>query len=144
MEKIGARVYRSKADAWLVTALCLAIAGSLGAAYAMLSSASMSATPLAMAAVSISIGSGLPAWLLLSTRYTLEARQLVVQSGPFCWRIDYAEIEAITPTSNPSSSPALSLDRLRIDYGRGKMLMISPRDRSNFLLAIEAKRHGAT
>jgi hypothetical protein len=58
---------------------------------------------------------------------------LVVRSGPFKWCIPIADITSITPTSNPLSSPALSLDRLRIEYGRGHLLMISPRDKEQFV-----------
>jgi hypothetical protein len=38
-------------------------------------------------------------------------------------------------TRNPPSSPALSLDRLRVQFGRGwgKAVMISPADRNGFL-----------
>jgi hypothetical protein len=52
------------------------------------------------------------------------------------------DITAITPTSNPLSSPALSLDRLRIDYGKGRSVMISPRDKQGFLGAMESARSG--
>ncbi|QQO05935.1 PH domain-containing protein [Luteimonas sp. MC1750] len=96
-----------------------------------------------MAAFIVVIGVGLPIWLLLSTRYTLEPRQLRVQSGPFKWHIKVADITSITPSSNALSSPALSLDRLRIDYGSGRSLMISPRNKERFLRDIEAARRGA-
>ena len=96
-----------------------------------------------MAAFIAVIGVGLPIWLLLSTRYMLEPRQLRVQSGPFKWHIKVADITSITPSSNALSSPALSLDRLRIDYGSGRSLMISPRNKEQFLRDIEAARRGA-
>lgn len=95
------------------------------------------------AAFTAGVGVGLPLWLLLSTHYTLEPRQLIVRSGPFKWCIALADITAITPTSNPLSSPALSLDRLRIDYGRGRSLMISPRNKEQFLHAVEVARRDA-
>ncbi|MDP4944639.1 MAG: PH domain-containing protein, partial [Alishewanella sp.] len=72
------------------------------------------------------VSTGLPIWLINSTRYTLTEQQLLVQSGPFQWQIPIVQISNITPTINPLSSPALSLDRLRIDYGQGRSLMISP------------------
>ena len=86
------------------------------------------------------VGVGLPLWLLFSTRYTLEATYLLAQSGPFKWVVPLADIKSITPSNNPLSSPALSLDRLRIDYGKGRMLLISPRDKEQFLQDVEAAR----
>ena len=136
-----ATVYRSKIDAWLLAVLALAMAVSLVVTFMTFSAGS----PLAwlVAAVTVGIGVGLPLWLLLSTRYTLEPRRLVVQSGPFKWHIAVADITSITPSSNPLSSPALSLDRLRIDYGRSSSLMISPRNKDQFVRDIEAARRGA-
>lgn len=134
-------VYRSKTDAWLVALLAAAMAVSLYAAFAVVSAGSPSTWWVA--ALTAGLGVGLPLWLLLSTHYTLESRQLIVRSGPLKWRIALADITAITPTSNPLSSPALSLDRLRIDYGVGRSLMVSPRDKAQFLRAIEVARRDA-
>lgn len=136
-----ATVYHSKADGWIAAVLSLSIAVSLYAIFEVLTTDS----PAAWWVVAISggVGIGLPLWLLLSTRYRLEPRQLVVRSGPFKWRIQVADITGITPTSNALSSPALSLDRLRIDYGHGSSLMISPRNKEQLLRDIEALRRGA-
>jgi len=71
---------------------------------------------------------------------------LLVRSGPFRWRVPIADIVRITPTTNALSSPALSLDRLRIEYGRGSAIMISPRDKDQFLRDLEEFRrngHGS-
>ncbi|MBB1473993.1 PH domain-containing protein [Luteimonas sp. MC1782] len=136
-----ATVYKSKTDAWLLAVLAVAIAVSLFAAVVTVSDGSPAAWPVA--AFIVVIGVGLPIWLLLSTRYTLEPRQLRVLSGPFKWHIKVADITSITPSSNALSSPALSLDRLRIDYGSGRSLMISPRNKERFLRDIEAARRGA-
>ena len=46
-------------------------------------------------------------------------------------------IDSITPTRSPWSSPACSLDRLKIVYGISQQsIMISPADKSGFLSAI--------
>ena len=45
-------------------------------------------------------------------------------------------IREVRPTTNPLSAPALSLDRLRIDYeegGRVRSLLVSPKDKEGFL-----------
>ncbi len=130
--------HRSKVDRWFVVVMTIAIIGSLVAAIAVASTGTMMV--LALAGFIVLVCAALPIWLLLSTRYTLSEDQLVVQCGPFKWRIPLAEIIEITPTSNPLSSPALSLDRLRIEYGEGSSLMISPCKKQQFIDDIKAAR----
>lgn len=131
-------VYRSKIDSWLVAILAVAgvtsgyaVVVDLRAAPAR--DAALSALPLALAAVSV-------VWLFVSTRYILRNDELVVRTGPCRWRIALRDIAEVAPTRNPLSSPALSLDRLRITYGSGKSIMISPRDKRAFLRELDARR----
>lgn len=131
-------VYRSKVDIWLFVMLSFAALAALYSAAQTMAAGSTGA--IAVAVLVAVVGVGLPLWLLFSTRYTLEATQLLAQSGPFKWVVPLADIKSITPSNNPLSSPALSLDRLRIDYGKGRMLLISPRDKEQFLQDIEAAR----
>jgi len=84
----------------------------------------------------------LPLWLLASTYYRIEASALIVRSGPFRWTVPLDEIRSVRPSRSLWSSPALSLDRIQIDYGRGRSLLVSPRDRDGFLAAIQ-RRIGA-
>lgn len=86
------------------------------------------------------VGLALPVWTMGSTRYTLTDTELVVQSGPFRWRVTLADITDVRPTHNPLSSPALSLDRLQIAYGKGREILISPEERDEFLRELEARR----
>lgn len=131
-------VYRSKIDAWVGAALAFAAACSVYAA----AQAVVSGVPAAlwMAVWIAGIGFGLPAWLMATTRYTLEPRQLLVRSGPFFWRIPFSTITRITPSASLMAGPALSLERLRIEYGRGRVLLISPRDTQRFVDEIEGLR----
>jgi hypothetical protein len=87
-------------------------------------------------------GVALPLWLLKGTYYTFADTLLIVRSGPFKWQIPVKEITAVTPTSSVFSSPALSFDRLRIDYGRGQTVMISPKLKEEFLRELDARRAG--
>lgn len=77
--------------------------------------------------------------LLITTRYTLTADALLVRSSIFRWRVPLATIERVYPTRNPLSSPALSLNRLAIRYGRFGYLLISPEDRAAFVGALLAR-----
>jgi membrane protein YdbS with pleckstrin-like domain len=88
------------------------------------------------------------AWVYATTRYTITETHLFVKSGPFSWVIPIADIVRIEPTRSPASSPALSLDRLRIQYGAGGELMVSPANQQGFMMALrrqmkarEADRH---
>jgi len=73
-------------------------------------------------------------WILYGTHYTFRGDNLVVRSGPFRWTINIHEIISLTPTRNPLSSPACSLDRLRIELTKSKFgMMISPLEKEQFL-----------
>lgn len=130
--------YKSKVDWWLLGIFVVAMAISLYASVrVVLESSSAAWLSLLM---TVSLGIGLPLWLLLGTNYTLEPTKLLIRSGPFKWHVPIAGITSITPTSNLLSSPALSLDRIRIEYGRNEAIMISPRNKEQFLQDIEVLR----
>jgi hypothetical protein len=130
--------FPSKVDAWLAAVLAVSIVVALGAVVQVL----VSDEPAAwwIAALLLGAGVALPLWVLLGTRYHLDAGALHVRSGPFKWRIPVESITSITPTKDPRSGPALSLSRLRVDYANGKSLLVSPRDEERFLRALESAR----
>jgi len=76
-------------------------------------------------------------------RYGIDDEHLHVRFGVCRQRIPLKDISEVHPTRNPLSSPALSLDRLHVQFGEGvfKAVMISPADRDRFLdeLADKAK-----
>lgn len=76
-------------------------------------------------------------WLpVFNTYYVVENNTLIIKSLVFRWKINMNDITQIEPTHNPLSSPALSLDRLKISYmknGRIAKVMISPKDKEGFL-----------
>jgi len=73
-----------------------------------------------------------------TTYYELEDDALHIQCSFFySLRIPYASIRKVKYTSNPLSSPALSLKRLQIDYGKMSSVMISPHTRETFLEALK-------
>lgn len=135
-------VFRSKVDAWLAATIIAAALVSVAAAVAVAVGTGLVQSPslaVALAALLL-IGAVLPLWILRSTYYTLDARYLYVRSGPFRWRVPLQDIRAVRPTRNPLSSPALSLDRLRVEFGRGGSIMISPGDKDGFLTELERRR----
>ncbi|HLJ73982.1 MAG TPA: PH domain-containing protein [Thermoanaerobaculia bacterium] len=75
--------------------------------------------------------------ILRSTYYVIEADTLTIRSSFITWRVPIRDIRSITPTRSAISSPALSLDRLRIEYGR-KWILVSPEDRQRFIAALRS------
>ncbi len=128
---MDAKTFPSKIDAWLIGVFAVSSLAAVSGTLAMLAQGVTGA--LWVALPTLLVGVGLPVWLLCATHYRFEGQSLVVQGGPFRWRIPVAEIYTVKPTNNPYSSPALSLARLRIEYGESKALMISPRDLDAFV-----------
>lgn len=83
------------------------------------------------------LATGLPVWLLLATYYVISDDKLTIRSGPFRWKISLVDIHKIESSNSPLSSPALSLKRLRIEYGVGKSILISPKEQAEFWRLIE-------
>ena len=75
---------------------------------------------------------------LRSTYYRIDGGTLRIHSSFLTWRVPIADIRSITPTRSGQSSPALSLDRLRIEYG-SRAVLVSPDDARRFIEALRAK-----
>ena len=76
------------------------------------------------------------AWVVFSTAYKVDRGILKITSGPFRWKVPIDQIHSVEATRSPLSSPALSMDRIRIRYGKNRRVMVSPADRAGFLKAI--------
>lgn len=126
--------FKSKIDRWL---LYLLIAVMIFEVVVMSAAATqadgpLEATVLVLAALVIV---GLLGSMLIDTHYTVDGNTLRIACGPFRWKVPVDAIDSVEPTRNPLSSPALSLDRLRIQYGKRRIL-VSPADKAGFLRAI--------
>lgn len=77
-------------------------------------------------------------WIFLSTYYELRGDQLVTRCGPFIWRIPLAQVTEIRESNSVRSGPALSMDRLEVVHGPGRVLVISPADKERFLATLQA------
>ena len=126
-------VYRSKIDMWLIIVLLSTAAIPLVLAYVAVQEGSAWISHAVIAGVM----SCFFIWLVLTTKYSIEETTLKIQSGPFTWQIEKREITKVTPTRSIISSPALSLDRLRIDYASGRSsILVSPKDKVGFVKAL--------
>ena len=126
--------FKSAVDLWLLVIVALVVIISLGVSIRLVLQSSP-AGYLRVIGV-MAVGIGLPLWLLYTTQYVVKDDVLKIQSGPFKWTIPITSISQVVETSNPLSSPALSLRRLEITYGERKTVMVSPKDRNGFLKAI--------
>ncbi len=81
-------------------------------------------------------------WPILNTRYVVQEDTLIIHCLLFKWVIPVVSIEKITKTNHSISSPALSLNRLKIEYlkeGKSKYILVSPRNQQGFCQALQQK-----
>jgi hypothetical protein len=62
--------------------------------------------------------------------------KLKIVSGPFRVTVDISNIHSVTKTRSLLSSPALSRERLLIEFDNKRKIMVSPKDTRRFLKAI--------
>ncbi|MCU0963066.1 MAG: PH domain-containing protein [Pirellulaceae bacterium] len=131
------KVYRSKVDWWLGLVIGMGVVAILTGSVSLLFTPSEGGVPNVWIALGMLLMAMFMVWILFSVRYTITPNDLVVRAACFRWRIPLDQVSEVYPTHNPLSSPALSLDRLRINYtrpsGRTRWVMISPNDRDRFL-----------
>lgn len=73
-------------------------------------------------------------YTLFDTSYRINNEQLVIKCGFFYKSaLDISEIKSITLTRNIGASPAASLDRLELKYGKWNSVVISPEDKAGFV-----------
>ena len=127
--------YRSRVDTWVLMVLAVAILGQVVALVTVLVQESPPGVTAAVA-IAASIGILLIVWIMVRTHYTVAGGRIRIVCGPFRWTIPLDEITDVTPSRNLLSSPALSLDRLKIRYGKNRFVLVSPENRKSFLRAI--------
>jgi len=130
-------IYRSAVDWWFYAVVFGVAAATIPTMVPLFASGRL--THVLIALFVLLTACMLPLWLLASTYYRIDASALMVRSGPFRWTVPLNEIRSVQPSRSVMSSPALSLDRIRIDYGDGRVLLVSPKDREAFLAAIEQR-----
>jgi hypothetical protein len=133
--------FPTKVDVWLL----LVIAGALVATLASVYTAYR--TDPAEARFALLIGGAtwaLVAALCVPCDYTLAEDRLIVRGGILRYRIPYADITDIAPSREIWSAPALSLQRVKISYGRFESVLISPRERERFIAELEKRVQAAS
>lgn len=85
---------------------------------------------IALACIPVSL---LILWFWFTTFYVITDTKLVIRSAFIHINIPVYDIQSIQKITNILSSPALSLDRLKIVYDSEKSVLISPKNRGEFL-----------
>jgi uncharacterized membrane protein YdbT with pleckstrin-like domain len=125
------KVYRSKVDTWLGILLGGLPIVILFVAWKLIHTPVPGRFIIAIAL--LVLGVGLPISLLLATTYIITNASLLIQSGVFKREIQIKDISKLELTNDPISSPALSMDRIRIEYGSEKSVLVSPVNKEGFL-----------
>ena len=132
-------VFQSKRDVWIVA---LIWAGALLSVFGALAQLTATAPFLFKAAMLVFLGSAayFMLWVHYSIDYTLTDEKLLIRCGPFRFSVPLAEIDSVSPSHNPLSSPAGSLDRLLIKWNaERKRILISPLRKTEFLQALDSR-----
>ena len=129
------KVFKSKQDTWLVAILYVSsLICFLASVYVL--AEDFSAVNVIVAVFTSVIGGVFPIWLIMSLQYQVDEKKLNITCGPFRWEIELSTIKSVEPSTDMISSPALSLDRLLIVHGNGKVVLVSPKDKEGFISAL--------
>lgn len=82
-------------------------------------------------------------WPIWSTRYQLSEGELQVKCMFLTWRIPLAQIQSVQETDFSAVAPALSFQRLRVNYVQSeqtKFILLSPRNIEAFQASVQAQR----
>lgn len=127
--------FRSELDARIVVPLALAIGWLFPAGAWMIMTGRVALGVVLMISGLIPLGAFLP------VRYELRDRVLRIRSGLFVWQIPYPLIRSVRPLTSARAAPALSRNRLAIEFETGEgtdRVLVSPKGRRAFLAALHA------
>lgn len=116
--------FPSKRDLWLGLIIWIVLGGSF--IKTILDSIWLGAALLSPAVL-------LWIWMWFGTGYTVTENELKVRCGPFRKTIALKEIIKVEKTDSILSSPALSMDRLEVEYGHYNQIIISPINQDAFI-----------
>ncbi|WP_026673735.1 PH domain-containing protein [Alkalihalobacterium bogoriense] len=72
-------------------------------------------------------------WIWFQTGYTIEAETLFIKCGPIKSLVKITDIEQIRLTKNPFTAPALSMEKIEIQYSPYRTVQISPINQQEFI-----------
>jgi hypothetical protein len=128
--------FKSKVDIWILLLIIAMLAVDVVLIVALAMDASVAPAGKTGGILVFIVLMALIASLALRTYYGVDKKFLRVVCGPFRWEIPLDQITSVTPTRTLLASPAMSLDRLKIEYGKLRPMVVSPADKDGFLRAI--------
>lgn len=131
--------YPSKVDLWLAILISGSMLGTIGIGLYAMFYESPSFWEVIFLLLSCVLLPLFILWGCLTTYYLFSDNHLIIRYGPFKKRIPLDRITSVKKTSNPLSSPALSLKRLEISYNTYDMVLISPQDRDEFIKVLSKR-----
>lgn len=124
------RVFKSKVDTWLIIVMAASTLLVAGACFSI-DNADLLAYIINIVLVAVMV---LAFVAIFNIRYEVSEGVLLVRTFILLsYSIDIADISEIRNSKSWLASPAASLDRLEIRYGRGNSLLISPADRQGLI-----------
>ena len=78
-------------------------------------------------------------WLWFGTSYKIDDENLIVKNGPFKSTIDIKSIKKLRATKTLLAGPALSIDRIEIQYKRYDFVIVSPKEKNKFIESLLSK-----
>ena len=72
-------------------------------------------------------------WIWFGTNYRIKEETIKIKNGPFKWSVKIQDIEKISKRRSLLATPALSVDRLVLHYGKYGEMSISPKAESEFI-----------
>ena len=131
-------IYKSKVDLWIGTLIFAVVPMvSLYAIFEAFQSSESSNIYVSIGCFALYIITLFA--LIFPLNYTLSEQGLEIRHGLIRRHIKYTSICGVTPSSNPLSSPALSLKRLHIDLGAYSSVLISPERREEFVQQLDLR-----
>lgn len=78
-------------------------------------------------------------WLWFGTSYKIDDENLIVKNGPFKSTIDIKSIKKLRATKTLLAGPALSIDRIEIQYKRYDSVIVAPKEKNKFIESLLSK-----
>lgn len=132
--------FNSKKDKWLTFLIWGVIIFPVFILMTSYISGDMGMTPFIIIALLFIILDIFVLWAWYTTYYVLEDDALIIKSGPIKKVVKYSSIQSLQKTSNPLSSPALSMQRIEIVYNRYQVTLVSPIHRDQFIAHLREMR----
>lgn len=130
---IDTLVFKSKVDLWLLVAIDVVV---FYACYSIIQSGAVWTTMIGKLALIVGLMAYIT-YVLFYIKYEFRGSYLVIYYQPFVKRsIKIDKIKRVEATCNPLSAPAASLDRLKLTYVGGSIL-VSPKDKVGFIAYLQ-------